>query len=51
MTPLTLEWVFVNYAVIFRYPGTVASKADAQKARVACRYVRRRIRSSFGLKT
>ncbi len=41
----------VNYAVIFRYPGPSAGKADAQKARIACRAVRRRVRSGLGLKT
>ena len=39
-----------NYAVVFRYPGLSASKADAQKARTACRRVRKVVRASFGLK-
>ena len=39
-----------NYAVIFRYPGFRASKADAQKARDACQRVRRIVRQSLGLK-
>jgi len=40
----------VNYAVVFRYPGISASKADAQKALAACRAVRRAVRPSLGLK-
>jgi HEPN domain-containing protein len=40
----------VNYAVVFRYPGTSASKTDARKALAACRAVRRAIRQSLGLK-
>jgi HEPN domain-containing protein len=41
----------VNYAVVFRYPGLSASKADARKALTACRSVRRTVRRSLGLKT
>lgn len=40
----------VNYAVVFRYPGVTASKADARKALAACRLVRRTVRASLGLK-
>jgi len=40
----------VNYAVVFRYPGISASKADARKALTACRTVRRTVRRSLGLK-
>lgn len=40
----------VNYAVVFRYPGISASKADARKALVACRAVRRAVRQSLKLK-
>jgi hypothetical protein len=40
----------VNYAVVFRYPGISASKADARKARTACRMVRGTVRRSLGLK-
>jgi hypothetical protein len=40
----------VSYAVVFRYPGISASKADARKALTACRRVRRTIRRSLGLK-
>jgi len=40
----------VNYAVVFRYPGVSASKADARKALVASRAVRRVVRKSLGLK-
>ena len=40
----------VNYAVVFRYPGISASKADARKALAACRAVRRSVRQSLGLK-
>ena len=40
----------VNYAVVFRYPGSPASKADPQKALAACRAARRAVRCGFGLK-
>ena len=40
-----------NFAVAFRYPGLSASKADAQKARTACRFVRRHVRTALGLKS
>jgi HEPN domain-containing protein len=39
-----------NYAVVFRYPGSSASKADARKALAACRAVRGAVRQSMGLK-
>lgn len=39
----------VNYAVVFRYPGISAGKADARKALTACRLVRRTVRQSLGL--
>ena len=37
------------YAVTYRYPGTSASKADANDALKACREVRRQVRLGFGL--
>jgi len=40
----------VSYAVVFRYPGISASKADARKALASCRVVRRVVRQSLGLK-
>ena len=39
-----------NYAVVFRYPGLRASKADARKARAVCLAVRSTVRSSLGLR-
>ena len=39
----------VNYAVVFRYPGVSASKADARTTLAACRTVRRTVRQSLGL--
>jgi len=39
-----------NYAVVFRYPGPSAGKADARQALVRCRLVRKSVRLSFGLK-
>ena len=38
-----------NYAVVFRYPGLLASKADARQALAARRLVRRTVRQAFGL--
>jgi HEPN domain-containing protein len=49
MTPAVTQ--LVSYAVVFRYPGVRASKADARKALAACRSVRRTVRQSLGLKT
>jgi HEPN domain-containing protein len=40
----------VNYAIVFRYPGISASKADAKTALTACRIVRQTVRQSLGLK-
>ena len=41
---------FLNdFSVLFRYPGSSASKATAKKAVDACRKVRRAIRTAFGL--
>jgi HEPN domain-containing protein len=40
----------VSYAVVFRYPGISASKADARKALAACRTVRGAVRRSLSLK-
>ena len=37
------------YAVVYRYPGSLASKTDARDAVNACRKVRRLVRQSFGL--
>ena len=58
LLPIERRWVglkpslivLTNYAVVFRYPGLVASKGDAQKARAACRLVRKAVRQAFGLK-
>jgi HEPN domain-containing protein len=42
--------VFLNpFAVAYRYPGMMATKADAQDALRNCREVRRVIRLGFGL--
>jgi len=41
----------VSYAIVFRYPGISASKADARKALAACRTVRKPVRQSLGLKS
>ncbi len=38
-----------NYAVKFRYPGHVATRADARAAVKACRSIRAEIRHSLGL--
>ena len=38
-----------NYAVKFRYPGHVATRADAREALKACRSIRGEIRLSLGL--
>lgn len=38
-----------RYAVLFRYPGRNATKAQAQRAIKDCREVRRFIRTAFGL--
>lgn len=38
-----------NFAVKFRYPGHVATRADAQSAVKACRSIRSEIRLSLGL--
>ena len=38
-----------RYAVLFRYPGRNATKAQMQKAIKDCREVRRIIRTAFGL--
>lgn len=47
LNPLLTQ--LVNYAVVFRYPGVSASKADARTALAACRTVRRVVRQSLGL--
>ena len=39
-----------NYAVVFRYPGTTASKADTRKAFAHAKLVRQLARQSLGLK-
>ena len=45
-TPL----VFLNpFAVAYRYPGSIATRADAKDAIKYCREVRRVIRTAFGL--
>ena len=38
-----------NYAVKFRYPGNVATRADARAALKACRSIRTEVRLSLGL--
>jgi hypothetical protein len=44
-TPLA----FLNpFAVAYRYPGIIASRADAKDAITYCREVRRVIRIAFG---
>ena len=47
LNPLLTQ--LVNYAVVFRYPGVSAGKADARTALAACRTVRRVVRQSLGL--
>jgi len=50
-TALNLQLTqLVSYAVVFRYPGISASKADARKALASCRVVRRAVRQSLGFK-
>lgn len=38
-----------KFAVVYRYPGNDATKADAKQAIADCRAVRRTIRKAFGL--
>jgi len=38
-----------DYAVKFRYPGHLATKADARQALKACRSIRADVRLSLGL--
>lgn len=38
-----------EFAVLYRYPGRIATKAQAQRAIKECRKVRRVIRATFGL--
>ncbi len=40
-----------KFAVVYRYPGNDATKADAKQAIADCREVRRTIRQAFGLPT
>jgi HEPN domain-containing protein len=40
-----------KFAVVYRYPGNDATKADAKQAVEDCREVRRTIRQAFGLPT
>lgn len=40
-----------KFAVVYRYPGNDATKADAKQAIADCRDVRRTIRQAFGLPT
>ncbi len=40
-----------KFAVVYRYPGNDATKADAKQAVQDCREVRRIIRQAFGLPT
>jgi len=56
--PLEPQWAMLrpavsqltNYAVVFRYPGPTASKADARQALAHCRLVRKSVRRSLGLR-
>jgi HEPN domain-containing protein len=41
--------ILTNYAVKFRYPGHIATRADAREALKACRSIRTEIRLSLGL--
>ena len=41
--------VLTDFAVDYRYPGSLATKAEAQDAVKRCRRIRRTIRQSFGL--
>lgn len=41
--------ILTNFAVDYRYPGTSATRAEAQDAFKRCRNVRRAIRQAFGL--
>lgn len=38
-----------KFAVVYRYPGNAATKADAKQAIKDCREVRRTVRQAFGL--
>jgi HEPN domain-containing protein len=47
---LQTPFVFLNpFAVAYRYPGIIATRADAKDAIAYCREVRRVIRTAFGL--
>ncbi|MDQ3684607.1 MAG: HEPN domain-containing protein [Acidobacteriota bacterium] len=41
--------VLTDFAVDYRYPGSLATKTEAQDAAKRCRRVRHTIRQSFGL--
>jgi hypothetical protein len=63
MKPTTLEWIhkaeedwhvaqmsYRNpFAVAYRYPGIIATRADAKDALTYCREVRGMLRAAFGL--
>lgn len=57
--PLEPNWLSIQpqldalnkFAVVYRYPGNDATKADAKQAIADCRDVRRTIRQAFGLPT
>lgn len=57
--PVEPSWLTLNqqldalnkFAVVYRYPGNDATKADAKQAIEDCRAVRRFIRQAFGLPT
>lgn len=57
--PVELDWLSLDpqldalnkFAVVYRYPGNDATKADAKLAVADCREVRRTIRQAFGLPT
>ena len=52
MSPAAREWVRCaeeDYAVNFRYPEHIATRADARQALTACHSLRADIRLSLGL--
>jgi HEPN domain-containing protein len=58
LLPLEPQWEslrpavsqLASYAVVFRYPGTSASKDDARKALAHAKLVRQQVRQKLGLK-
>lgn len=59
LLPIEPHWLVLQpqlnilnrFAVLYRYPGDDATRADARQAISDCREVRRTIRLSWGLKT